>query len=157
MTFIYPVVLADSGVSHFRQLPLAVVISALFASSLSVFRTRAALQLEILAPPTWRAATFGEEADADSTSACGLGFVEPGPNGAQLSASSNPQPSSLGTAKDSDFSEPGKSASGQTGRPSVSKEIRKLIRRMSRENPLWAPLASTVKLLKSASMSARLA
>jgi len=55
MTFIYPLVLADSdlpdtvGVSHFRQLPLTVVISALFASSLSVFRTRAALQLEILA------------------------------------------------------------------------------------------------------------
>jgi hypothetical protein len=33
----------------FRQLPLTAVISALFASSLSVFRTRAALQLEILA------------------------------------------------------------------------------------------------------------
>jgi hypothetical protein len=33
----------------FRQLPLTAVISALFASSLSVFRTRAALQLGILA------------------------------------------------------------------------------------------------------------
>ena len=33
----------------FRQFPLTAVLSALLASTLSVFRTRAALQLEILA------------------------------------------------------------------------------------------------------------
>jgi hypothetical protein len=38
---------------------------------------------------------------------------------------------------------------GQPGRPPVSKRIRQLIRRMSRENPLFGlRLASTVTLLK---------
>src|SRR5262245_29055530 len=32
---------------------------------------------------------------------------------------------------------------GQPGRPPVSKEVRQLIRQMSRDNPLWARLAST--------------
>ena len=38
--------------------------------------------------------------------------------------------------------------SGQTGRPPVSKEIRKLIRRMSRENPLWGAPRIHGELLK---------
>ena len=33
---------------------------------------------------------------------------------------------------------------GQRGRPAVWKETRKLIRKMSRENPLWGVLASAV-------------
>ena len=32
---------------------------------------------------------------------------------------------------------------GRPGRPRVSRELRELIRRMSKENPLWAPRAST--------------
>jgi len=48
------VILANSdlpdtvGLRTFRQFPLTAVVSALLASTLSVFRTRAALQLEIL-------------------------------------------------------------------------------------------------------------
>ena len=37
---------------------------------------------------------------------------------------------------------------GQRGRPAVSKEIRKLIRRMSRENPLWGAPRIHGELLK---------
>jgi hypothetical protein len=44
---------------------------------------------------------------------------------------------------------------GQRGRPPVSKEIRKLIRKMSRDNPLWGLLASTVNSSSSALTSAR--
>ena len=44
---------------------------------------------------------------------------------------------------------------GQPGRPPVSKEIRQLIRKMSRENPLWGAPASTVNCSNSALISAR--
>jgi len=37
---------------------------------------------------------------------------------------------------------------GQPGRPPVSKEIRQLIRRMSRENPLWGAPRIHGELLK---------
>jgi transposase InsO family protein len=44
---------------------------------------------------------------------------------------------------------------GQPGRPPVSREMRKLIRQMSRENPLWGARASTANCLSSASTSAK--
>jgi hypothetical protein len=46
---------------------------------------------------------------------------------------------------------------GQRGRPSVAAEVRALIRKMSRENPLWGPRGSTADCSSSASMWARLA
>jgi hypothetical protein len=41
-----------------------------------------------------------------------------------------------------------KARHGQPGRPPVSKEIRQLIRKMSRENPLWGALRIHGELLK---------
>jgi len=41
-----------------------------------------------------------------------------------------------------------KSRPGQCGRPGVAKEIRQLIRRMSRENPLWGAPKIHGELLK---------
>jgi hypothetical protein len=43
----------------------------------------------------------------------------------------------LGTAGASVCSGPGKSVAANRDGPAVSKEIRQLIRRLSRENPLW--------------------
>jgi hypothetical protein len=67
----------------FPQLPLTAVISALLASTLSVFRTRAALQLEILAlrHQLGMLQRFSKEAEAESIRPVlvGPGFVEPGP------------------------------------------------------------------------------
>jgi putative transposase len=44
---------------------------------------------------------------------------------------------------------------GQPGRPPVSKETRELIRRMSRENPLWGARAFMANCSSSALISAR--
>src|SRR5258708_26908213 len=135
----------------FHQFPLSAVISALLASTLSVFRTRAALQLEILAlrhqlgvlqrsvkkPKlnrfdrclwAWLCGAWAEWRSA-------LRIVKPDTviawhrKGLRLFWT-------------------WKVRSGQTGRPPVSKEIRKLIRRMSRENPLWGAPRIHGELLK---------
>ena len=127
------------------------MLSALFASSLSVFRTRASLQLEILAlrhqlgvlqrsvkkPKLNRfdrclwAWLYGAWAEWRSA----LRIVKP----ATVIAWHREGFRLFWTWK---------VRSGQRGRPPVSKEIRKLIRRMSRENPLWGAPRIHGELLK---------
>jgi len=150
--------LIQSELHIFRQFPSTAVLSALLASIMSVFRTRAALQLEILAlrhqlgvmqrsvkkPKlnrfdrflwAWLCGAWAEWRSA-------LCIVKPGTviawhrKGFRLFWT-------------------WKVRRGQRGRPPVSKEVRKLIRKMSRENPLWALLASTVNSSSSALTSAR--
>jgi hypothetical protein len=142
----------------FRQFSPTAVLSALLASTLSVFRTRAALQLEIIAlrhqlgvlqrsvkrPKfnrfdrflwAWFCGAWNEWRSA-------LCIVKPDTviawhrKGFRLFWT-------------------WKVRRGQRGRPPVSKEIRKLIRKMSRDNPLWGLLASTVNSSSSALTSAR--
>jgi hypothetical protein len=134
-----------------RQFGPTAVLTALLASALSVFRTRAALQLEILAlrhqlgvlqrsvkkPKltgfdrmlwAWFCGTWAEWRSA-------LCIVKPETvitwhrKGFRLFWS-------------------WKVRRGQPGRPPVSKEIRKLIRKMSRENPLWGAPRIHGELLK---------
>ena len=64
-----------------------------------------------------------------------VGFVEPGPNGVRL-------------CKGSRLFWTWKVRRGQPGRPPVSREIRELIRKMSRENPLWGAPRIHGELLK---------
>src|ERR1035437_1025201 len=130
--------LIQSELHIFRQFPSTAVLSALLASIMSVFRTRAALQLEILAlrhqlgvmqrsvkkPKlnwfdrflwAWLCGAWAEWRSA-------LCIVKPGTviawhrKGFRLFWT-------------------WKVRRGQRGRPPVSKEVRKLIRKMSRENP----------------------
>jgi hypothetical protein len=127
------------------------VLSALLASTLSVFRTRAALQLEIIAlrhqlgvlqrsvkkPKlnrfdrclwAWLCGTWAEWRSA-------LRIVKP----ATVIAWHRKGFRLFWTWR---------VRRAQTGRPPVSKEIRKLIRRMSRENPLWGAPRIHGELLK---------
>jgi putative transposase len=127
------------------------VLSALLVSTMSVFRTRAALQLEILAlrhqlgvmqrsgkkPKlnpfdrflwAWFCGVWAEWRSA-------LCIVKPGTviawhrQGFRLFWT-------------------WKVRRGQRGRPPVSREVRKLIRKMSRENPLWGAPRIHGELLK---------
>ena len=139
------------GLRIFRQFPLTAVISALLASTLSVFRTRAALQLEILAlrhqlgvlqrsmkkPKlnrfdrclwAWLCGAWAEWRSA-------LRIVKPA--------------TVIGWhRKGFRLFWTWKVRRGQRGRPPVSKEVRKLIRKMSRENPLWGAPRIHGELLK---------
>jgi transposase InsO family protein len=135
----------------FRQFPLTAVLSALLASTLSVFRTRAALQLEIIAlrhqlgvlqrsvkrPKLNRfdrclwACLCGVWAEWHSA----LCIVKP----ATVIAWHRKGFRLFWTWK---------VGRGQRGRPPVSLEIRKLIRKMSRENPLWGAPRIHGELLK---------
>jgi hypothetical protein len=126
-------------------------LSALLTSTLSVFRTRASLQLEIIALRhqlgvlqrsvkkaklnrfdrclwAWLCGTWAEWRSA-------LRIVKP----ATVIAWHRKGFRLFWTWK---------VRRGQTGRPPVSKEIRKLIRRMSRENPLWGAPRIHGELLK---------
>jgi transposase InsO family protein len=135
----------------FREFSPTAVLSALLASTLSVFRTRAALQLEILAlrhqlgvlqrsvkrPKlnrfdrclwAWLCGAWAEWRSA-------LRIVKP----ATVIAWHRKGFRLFWTWK---------VRRGQTGRPPVSQEIRKLIRRMSGENPLWGAPRIHGELLK---------
>jgi hypothetical protein len=124
----------------FRQFPPTAVLSALLASTLSVFRTRAALQLEIIAlrhqlgvlqrsvkrPKlnrfdrflwAWFCGAWDEWRSA-------LCLVKP-----QTVIAWHRTGFRLFWTW--------KARHGQRGRPPVPKEIRKLIQKMSRENPIW--------------------
>jgi hypothetical protein len=134
----------------FREFPATAVLSALLASTLSVFRSRAALQLEIIALrhqvgvlqrsvkrpklnrfdrflwawfcgvwPDWRSASAHRQ------------------TGNRHHVAPQGIPSIL------DLEDP-----LQSGRPPVSKEIRKLIRKMSRDNPPWGAPRIHGELLK---------
>jgi hypothetical protein len=139
------------GVEHTRQFCPTAVLSFLLESVLSVFRTRAALQLEILAlrhqlgvlqrsvkkPKlnwfdrmlwAWFCGTWATWRPA-------LCIVKPDTviawhrKGFRLFWT-------------------WKVRRGQPGRPSISKEIRKLIRKMSRDNPIWVAPRIHGELLK---------
>lgn len=135
----------------FRQFPSTAVLSALLASMMSVFRTRAALQLEILAlrhqlgvmqrsvkkPKlnrfdrflwAWLCGAWAEWRAA-------LCIVKP----VTVIAWHRKGFRLFWTWK---------VRRGQRGRPPVSKEIRKLIRKMSRENPIWGAPRIHGELLK---------
>jgi hypothetical protein len=126
------------GLRTFRQFQSTAVLSALLASKLSVFRTRATLQLEIIAlrhqlgvlqrsvkrPKlnrfdrflwAWFCGVWDEWRSA-------LCIVKP-------------QTVIAWRRKGFRLFWTWKVRRGQRGRPPVSKEIRKLIRKMSRENP----------------------
>jgi transposase InsO family protein len=135
----------------FRQFPPTAVLSALLASTLSVFRTRAALQLEIIAlrhqlgvlqrsvkrPKlnrfdrflwAWFCGVWDEWRSA-------LCIVKP-------------QTVIAWHRKGFRLFWTWKVRHGQRGRPPVPKEIRKLIRKMSRENPIWGAPRIHGELLK---------
>src|SRR5260370_24969406 len=135
----------------FRQFPPTAVLSALLASTLSVFRTRAALELEIIAlrhqlgvlqrsvkrPKlnrfdrclwAWLCGAWDEWRSA-------LCIVKP-------------ETVIAWHRKGFRLFWTWKVRRGQRGRPPVSKEIRKLIRRMSGENPLWSAPRIHGELLK---------
>jgi hypothetical protein len=137
--------------TRFRQFSPAAVLSAFFASAVFAFRTRAALQLEILAlrhqlgvlqrsvkkPKlnrldrflwAWICGSWGEWRSA-------LCIVKP--------------ETVIGWhRKGFRLFWTWKVRRGQTGRPPVSKEIRELIRQMSRENPIWGAPRIHGELLK---------
>jgi putative transposase len=137
--------------TRFRRFSPAAVLSAFFASAVFAFRTRAALQLEILAlrhqlgvlqrsvkkPKlnrldrflwAWICGSWGEWRSA-------LCIVKP--------------ETVIGWhRKGFRLFWTWKVRRGQTGRPRVSKEIRELIRQMSRENPIWGAPRIHGELLK---------
>src|ERR1019366_2979434 len=135
----------------FRKFPPTAVLSAALASIMSVFRTRAALQLEILAlrhqlgvmqrslkkPRLNRFDRFlwawlcGAWAEWHSA----LCIVKP-------------ETVIAWHRKGFRLFWTWKVRRGPLGRPAVSKEVRKLIRKMSRENPLWGAPRIHGELLK---------
>jgi putative transposase len=123
----------------FREFSPTAVLSALLASTLSVFRTRAALQLEILAlrhqlSLLQRSVKRPKLNRFDRCLWVGLcgAWAE------WRSALRIVKPATVIAWHRKGFRLfwTWKVRRGQTGRPPVSKEIRKLIRRMSGENPL---------------------
>ena len=135
----------------FRQFRPTAALSALLASTLSVFRTRAALQLEILAlrhqlgvmqrsvkkPKlnrfdrflwAWLCGAWAEWRSALCIA--------------------KPETVIAWHRKGFRLFWTWKVRRGHLGRPPVSKEIRKLIRKMSRENPIWSARRIHGELLK---------
>ena len=124
---------------------------ALFALLASSFRTRAALQAEILAL-RHQLAVFQRTrrvacASTAATGSCGLCCTDSGPVGGDVSRWFSPTRSSVGTAELSPGIGPGNPAAFP-GRPEVAANIRDLIRRMRQANPLWGAPRIHGELLK---------
>jgi hypothetical protein len=134
-----------------RQLSPIAVLSALLASALSVFRSHAALHLEILALRRQLGVLHRSVRKPKLTPADRLLW-------AWLYELWNDWRSALVIVKPETviaWHRKGfrlfwtwKIHHGRTGRPSVSNEVRELIRKMSRENPLWGPPRIHGELLK---------
>src|SRR6184192_1673085 len=125
-----------------------VLSDTLLASS---FRTRAALQAEILAL-RHQLAVFQRTrrvacASTAATGSCGLCCTDSGPVGGDVSRWFSPTRSSVGTAELSPGIGPGNPAAFP-GRPEVAANIRDLIRRMRQANPLWGAPRIHGELLK---------
>ena len=127
------------------------VFAALFTALLASFRSRAALQILILAL-RHQLTVLQRSVKRPKLTAADRGLW------AWLSnywadwrstlASSSRRLSSAGTAKASGSSGRGKVCHGQPGRPPISKETRDLIRKMSRDNLLWGAPRIHGELLK---------
>src|SRR3982751_6159823 len=132
--------LIDWGLSFFFLFPLGPLFSALFASLSASFRSRAALQLEILALRHPLGVLQRSVKRPKLTPADRLLW-------AWLCALWNDWRSSVFLVQPATVIGwhrkgfrlfwTGKIRRGQPGRPSVPKNVRDLIRTMSRENPLW--------------------
>jgi hypothetical protein len=137
--------------TFFRRFSPAVVISACFASLLASFRTRSALQIEILAlrhqlGVLQRSVKRPELTAFDRLLWAGLSDVW----AAWRSALVILKPETVIARHRTAFRLlwTWKVRHGRPGRPSISQEIRELIRKMSRENPLWGAPRIHGELLK---------
>jgi transposase InsO family protein len=137
--------------SAFRQFYPPAVLSAFLASALSLFRTRAALQLEILALRHQLGVLQRSVKRPKLTRFDRMLWVWLcGAWAAWRSALCIVKPDTVIAWHRKGFRLfwTGKVRRGQPGRPAVPKEIRKLIRKMSRENPLWGAPRIHGELLK---------
>jgi putative transposase len=143
--------LIDWGLSVFLRFPLGPLFSALFASVFASFRSRAALQLEILALRHQLGVLHRSVKRPKLTPADRLLW-------AWLCEVWNDWRSSVFLVQPATvigWHRKGfrlfwtrKIRHGQPGRPAVPKDIRDLIRTMSRENPLWGAPRIHGELLK---------
>src|SRR5215469_7706946 len=146
-----PIWLIDWELTLFRRFSPALVVTALFTSVLAVFRLRAVLQLEILALRHQLGVLQRSVKRPTLTAADRFLW-------AQLCQFWKDWRSALVVVKPETvigWHRKGfrlfwtwKVRRGQPGRPAVSKQIRQLIRRMSRENPLWGAPRIHGELLK---------
>src|SRR6184192_2071063 len=150
-----PIRSENTEVLIIREIMVATTMSslfvALFALLASSFRTRAALQAEILAL-RHQLAVFQRTrrvacASTAATGSCGLCCTDSGPVGGDVSRWFSPTRSSVGTAELSPGIGPGNPAAFP-GRPEVAANIRDLIRRMRQANPLWGAPRIHGELLK---------
>ena len=95
----------NTGVPAIREIIVATTMSSLFVAFFaliaSTFRTRAALQAEILASTNLRSKRTGRVACASTaaTGSCGFSCTDSGPVGGNVSRWFSPTRSSVGTAK----------------------------------------------------------
>jgi transposase InsO family protein len=146
-----PIWLIDWELTLFRRFSPALVATALFTSLLTVFRSRAALQLEILALRHQLGVLQRSVKRPKLTSADRFLW-------AQLSQSWSGWRSALVIVKPETVMCWHRKAfrlfwtwkvrHGRPGRPPVPMEVRKLIRKMSRDNPLWGAPRIHGELLK---------
>src|SRR5215472_7304198 len=153
-----PIWLIDWELTLFRRFFPALVVTAVFTSVLAVFRSRAVLQLEILAL-RHQLGVLQRSVKRPTLTAVDR-FLW-----AQLCQFWKDWRSALVVVKPETvigWHRKGfrlfwtwKVRRGQPGRPPVSKQIRQLIRRMSRENRFGERRASTANSSNSASTSAK--
>ena len=146
-----PIWLIPLGSGVLASIPFGPLFSALFASVFASFRSRAALQLEILAlrhqiGVLHRSVKRPKRTTGDRLLWAGLcGVWNDWRSGLFVV-----QPATVIAWHRKAFRLfwAGKIRSGQPGHPAVPKDIRDLIRTMSRENPLWGAPRIHGELLK---------